>query len=294
MLLSTTTEAIQNKMPLEDTIKLIKEAGFDAFDIALVGPLQDPENPFNQDNFREYTRNLKAYADELGIRCNQSHAPSCPSSTGDPEKDEYIFQQIVRSMEISSILGAKIVVVHPKQHLCYAEHAEELFQMNVEFYRRLIPYCEKFNIKVATENMWQFNPASMAITDSTCSRAWEFCKYVDAIDSDWIVACLDIGHASLVGADIPAFIHALGNKRLQALHVHDTNLKEDTHTIPFMANIDYMAVAKALGEIDYQGDFTYEAFAYYDNIPVPLYPAAAKFKHEIGRFLLSEIEKHRN
>ena len=56
--------------------------------------------------------------------------------------------------------------------------------MNVEFYKSLIPYCEKFGIKVACENMWQNNSASGAITDSTCSRAWEFCKYIDAVTGD--------------------------------------------------------------------------------------------------------------
>ena len=292
MRLSTITDFSQNKMSLEECIQLIKNAGFDCFDISLSTHMYYPDSPFNQPDYLEYTHKLRKHADLLGITCNQAHAP-CPTSRGDEETDEKIFREVVRSMEIASIMGANIIVVHPKQHLCYAEHAEELFHMNVEFYNRLIPYCEKYNIKVATENMWQSNMASLAITDSTCSRAWEFCKYVDAVGSDWIVGCLDIGHASLTGTDIPAFIHALGNKRLQALHVHDTDLVHDTHTIPFMEKIDYMAVAKALGEIDYQGDFTYEADNFYANKPAALFPATAKYMHEVGRFLISEVEAHR-
>ena len=292
MQLSTTTEFSQNKISLEKCIQILKNAGFDSFDISLSTHMCYPDSPFNQDDYLEYTQKLRNHADQLGITCNQAHAPF-PTSLGEEEKDEEIFRQIVRSMEIASIMGAKIIVVHPKQHLRYAEHAEELFHMNVAFYNRLIPYCEKYNIKVATENMWQYNPASMSITDSTCSRAWEFCKYVDAVDSEWIVACLDIGHASLMGADIPAFIHVLGNKRLQALHVHDTDLIHDSHTLPFMQKIDYLAVAKALGEIDYQGDFTYEADGFYANKPAPLYPATAKYMCEVGRFLVSEVEAHR-
>lgn len=116
-------------------------------------------------------------------------------------------------MEAASILGAQVIVVHPIQHLTYAEYPNELFEMNVKFYKSLIPYCEKFGIKVAVENMWQYNNVNKVITDSTYSRAWEFYKYIDTADSEWIVGCLDIGHASLVGADVflvkfPEELHA--------------------------------------------------------------------------------------
>jgi hypothetical protein len=114
--------------------------------------------------------------------------------------------------------------VHPKQHLPYMENREALLQMNIEFYNRLIPYCEKYNIMVATENMWQQNRISRAVIDSTCSRAWEFNKYIDAIDSPWIVGCLDVGHVSLMSTSIPDFIRAMGKDRLQALHIHDTDM----------------------------------------------------------------------
>ena len=112
--------------------------------------------------------------------------------------------------------------------------------MNVEFYKSLIPYCEKFGIKVACENMWQWNNGNKAPSDSTCSRAWEFNKYLDAIDSEWIVGCLDVGHAFLVNEDIPAFIRGAA-PRLKALHVHDTDYRSDKHTAPFMEKIDFEA-----------------------------------------------------
>jgi excinuclease ABC subunit B len=85
-------------------------------------------------------------------------------------------------MEIAAILGAKIIVVHPKQHLEYAEYSKELFEMNVEFYKSLIPYCEKFGIKVATENMWQWDNVNKKIIDSVCSKPQEFCDLIDEIN----------------------------------------------------------------------------------------------------------------
>lgn len=290
MLLSTLTQPIMLKTSEKEAVKIIKDAGFDAYDISLFQLTRDENYYFNTDDYLEKAKDLRAYADSLGIVCNQSHAPF-PSSVGDPEKDEWIFSKIVKAMEIAATLGAKIIVVHPKQHLRYPEHPDELFEMNVEFYKRLIPYAEKFGIKIAAENMWQMNNGAKSVTDSTCSRAWEFCKYIDAVNSEWLVGCLDIGHVSLVNADIPEFIKTMGNKRLQALHVHDTDYIRDLHTLPFTQKIDYIAVCKALKEIDYKGDFTFETDAYYNGFPVDFYPEATEFMCKVGRRLIKEIRQ---
>ena len=290
MLLSNLTQWVGSKLTEKEAIKVIADAGFDAYDMSLFKLTREEAYLFNRPDYVEIAKDLREYADSLGIVCNQSHAPF-PTSTGKEEEDKVIFDKIVRAMEVASILGAKIIVVHPKQHLNYAEHPEELFHINVEFYKSLIPYCKKFGIKVAAENMWQWNNGYKAPSDSTCSRGWEFCKYLDAIDSEWIVGCLDIGHVSLMNADIPEFIRKMGNKRLQALHVHDTDYKIDKHTIPFAEKIDFIAMCKALAEIDYQGDFTFEADAFYRGVPEALYPAATKYMCEVGRYLISQIEE---
>ncbi|MBQ1186103.1 MAG: sugar phosphate isomerase/epimerase [Clostridia bacterium] len=290
MLLSNLTQWVGSNLSAKEAVKINAEAGFDAYDISLFQLTRDENYEFNAPDYVEKAKALREYADSLGIVCNQSHAPY-PSSTGKEEEDKVIFEKIVRAMEIASILGAKIIVVHPKQHLCYPDYPEELFKLNVEFYKSLVPYCEKFGIKVATENMWQYNNGFKAPSDSACSRAWEFNKYIDAVDSEWIVGCLDIGHVSLMATDIPEFIRQMGNKRLQALHVHDTDFKYDKHTLPFMEKIDYHAVCKALAEIDYQGDFTYEADAFYRGKPKELYLATTKYMCEVGRYLISKIEE---
>ena len=290
MLLSTNTRWGNKKISEKEVIRIIADAGFDAYDISLLELTKNPEDLFNRDDYTHIAKDLRLFADSLGIVCNQSHAPY-PSSVGDEEKDKFIFEKIIRAMEVASILGAKIIVVHPKQHLNYAEHAEELFEMNVEFYNSLIPYCEKFGIKVAVENMWQCNNGNKVPSDSTCSRAWEFCKYLDAVNSEWIVGCLDIGHVALMDADIPEFIYKMGNKRLQALHIHDNDCKTDKHTLPFMDKIDFNAVCKALAKIDYKGDFTFEAQDFYCGKPVELFAATTKYMCEAGRYLVSNIEK---
>lgn len=290
MLLSTEIASLARRVGEKEAIRIIKEAGFDAFDMSLFQLNRDENYFLNQDDYVEKAKELRAYADSLGIVCNQAHAPF-HSSYGEPEKDEWMFGKIVRAMEIAAIMGAKIIVIHPVQHLNYAEYVEELFRMNMEFYNKLIPYAKKFGIKIATENMWQENNGARSITDSTCSRAWEFNKYIDTINSEWVVGCLDIGHVSLIRSDIPKFIKAMGNKRLCALHVHDTNCVKDLHTLPFTQSIDYIAACRALKEIGYQGDFTFECDQYYKNFPDDFLPTAAEFMCKVGRRLIKEIEE---
>lgn len=289
MLISMTTGPFTSKgLSEKETIKLMYDAGFTAYDIGLFMLLDSNTHPFCTENAIEYAKEIRKYADELGIVCNQAHAPF-HSSCGDAQRDEEIFQQIVRSIEIASVLGAKNIVVHPKQHLIYAENIDELFRLNLEFYNRLIPYCKKYNIKVAVENMFQYNRVTGNIIDSTCSRSCEFNKYIDTINSEWIVGCLDIGHVALVGADIAKFIKDLGGKRLQALHIHDNDFLRDTHTMPFIQKIDYEPIVKALSDIGYEGDMTFEANSFIAKFPKELLLPAAKLLCETGKYLANSI-----
>lgn len=292
MLVSNLTHNLTRLYGLEEAIRLNADAGFDAYDISLFA-LMGNEYPlgFRSENYVEYAKEVRAYADSLGIICNQSHAPLAHDN-GDKAHDENTFNQIVKSLEIASILGAKIAVVHPKQHLPYGvgNNAQILKELNIEFYRSLLPYCEKYGIKVAVENMWQLDPEEEKyVVDSTCSRPEEFCEYVDAIGSEWVVACLDLGHSPIVGQDVPNMIKALG-PRLQALHVHDNDLIGDLHLPPYSGKMDFDAICKALKEINYKGDITFEcdgqiAFKY----PAELVDSSLTHLCNIGKHLRSKI-----
>ena len=289
---STTTWVIDTRLGYKESIHLLKQAGFNTYDLKLYSNPQQSAEFLISDDFKANAQEFKKYADSLGLTCNQAHAPY-PSSDEDESKTEEIFDLIVRAMEVASILGAKIIVVHPMQHLNYAENQRELFKLNVQFYKNLIPYAQKFGIKIATENMWQLNLPTKVPTDSVCSRAWEFCELIDAVDSDYLVGCLDIGHASLMNADIPEFIRKMGNKRLLALHIHDTDLKSDSHTLPFTQKIDYEPILKALGEIDYKGDVTFEAGHFFKKFPDELLLPAARLLCDTGKYLAQKIDSYR-
>ena len=222
---------------------------------------------------------------------NQSHAPFS-SSFVDEEKTAQRFDEIVTAIKRASYLGVKNIIVHPCQHLEYdiEGNPEKLFEYNMEFYKRLLPYCEEYNIRVALENMWQYTGF---INHSTCSRPEEFIRYVDELNNDSFVACLDIGHASLVREDVTEFIKKLGNKRLQCLHVHDVDGTNDSHTLPFYGEVNWSKVMKALAEIDYKGDLTFEADNFMDNKPDALLPECARLMAKTGKYLIEQFNAYK-
>ncbi len=292
MLTSTQNSRLFRRFGLKESVRILHSAGFDAYDVSLHA-LPGTDDPLNGENFREIARDVRAYADSLGIVCNQAHA-IFPPVKGD-EKDPERYDTLIRHMEIASILGARIIVVHPAQHLYYHKNVEKLKEINLEFYRSLVPYCEKFGIKVAVENMWRryYDKSGTAIVDSVCSRPDEFCEYVDMLDSPWIVACLDIGHVALVGVDMTEMIHKLGH-RLQALHVHDVDTVTDLHTLPFQAKVDFEEVTQALADIGYEGDITLESDTFYGSLPgdnEAVHLAAATYMCAVTRTLRDMVER---
>ena len=287
------TYSLETRFGIEKAVEMLADAGFDAIDFSFCdnddkfcGPETDtPE-------FEARMKDLRKLAESKGVTFTQAHAPFPSSSrTGDPEETKQIFENIVRSMKFASILGIEIIVVHPMQHLVYSEEGnpEKLYEMNIDFYNRLLPYCKKYNIKVALENMWQY-PLPWKVGHSTCSRPDEFLRYLDALDKEWFVACLDVGHAVLVCEDPADMAKKLGN-RLACLHVHDVDGKEDLHTLPFYGINDWDKFTKALRDMGYRGNFTYEASNFMRNLPDELMPSSLKFAADMGRYLISKIIK---
>ncbi len=297
MILSATTSPLCKKFGQKKAIEVFAKAGFDAIDLSLCY-MRDDDNEFNSDNYREEAQKLAEVAKENGVYFNQAHA-YFPTSFEDAQKTAIAIEKVKRGIEIASIVGAKIIVVHPQQHLYYnkGNNPEILKEMNLKFYKSLLPYCEKYDIKIATENMWQTGKLSGVIVRSTCSEGNEFCEYVDMIESEYMTACLDLGHCGLTGQTPEDMIRELGTKRLGALHVHDNDGKRDNHVepmAPYVSTINWEEVCKALAEIDYQGDFTFETDNMFSKCNEQTVDSIAKHLHDIGRYLISRIEYYKS
>lgn len=284
MLLATNTGCVMREYAPRDAVNLICEAGFSALDFSFFDEKWYTEG-INPALFRD----LGAYAKDKGAPFVQAHAPF-HSSFPDAAQTESRFQDIVRSMRYAALLGVQTMVVHPVQHLTYADSGvpERLFEMNMDFCRRLIPYCEEFGMRIGVENMWQYHPWPK-ITHSTCSTPEEMIRYVDTLNSPWITACLDTGHASLVGQAPHDYVRKLGASRLGSLHVHDVSKTEDNHTLPYLGIIDWKQFAAALKDIGYSGCFTFECDGFLGRQPRQLQPAALRMLAQTGHHLIEMI-----
>ena len=238
MELSINISNLLGRYPLAKAAELYHSAGFTACDYSL-GEMVSDDSVFNTDRWREAAEEVRRVAEQAGLRINQTHAPF----TFRHWEDEAVYREVIyprlcRSVEISAILGAGVVVMHPLHHFVYHGHEREIFEANMAFYRSLLPLCRNCHIKVGVENMYQVDPRRKHIVFDTCATKEEFVRYIDTLDSEYMVACLDLGHVGLPLQDDEAqdVVRALGHDRLQALHVHDNDYRGDNHN-PFNINM---------------------------------------------------------
>ena len=127
----------------------------------------------------------------------------------------------------------------------------------------LLPFAKECGVKIATENMWNWDNEKGEACFAACATSESFLEHLHAVDDPSFVACLDLGHAEMKGAGsgAAAMIRALGPK-LEALHIHDNDRIHDSHQLPFSMKIDFGEIVSALKEIGYGGYFTLEADAY--------------------------------
>lgn len=286
MILSSQNDQLSSAFGQERAIDIMKEAGYDAIDMSLFCMSNDGDI-FNSDAYRARTLEIAAYAKEREIYFNQTHVAFTFDWKNPNEYEERCLPRQIRGLEISAMLGAKIAVVHPMHHGEYKKHEEERFEENMRFYRTLLPYAKEYGVKIALENMWQTDRKRKVICEDVCSRAEELARYVDALDDDHFVACLDLGHCGLIGEEAEDAVRILGRDRLKALHVHDNNYRADMHTLPFISDMNWEAIMKALADIGYEGDLTLEADNFLSHFPLDFKPNAAKFMAEVGRYLIS-------
>ncbi len=302
MLLSTQTEVVFRTLGEETGVKVFADAGYDAIDYSMFF-LTDDAHPLSTGDVEAHAAKLRAMADQAGIAFNQAHAPFPCWRYNDEPYNAKMPDRVIRSIKIAGILGAKAIVVHPIAYTqgfqlpdADAEEAEKRqMDFNLNFYRQLEPTAREYGVKVALENMWGHDGRRSYITPNVCSYGADLVRYFDALQSDAFTVCLDLGHCGLVGEEPDHAIRVLGNKRLGALHVHDNNYREDNHTIPYGYNckMNWDAITKALGEIDYQGDFTFEADNFLARFDRATLPAAVTFMANLGRELIKKVEANR-
>jgi len=257
MKISTEIQSSAKIIGEEKAVELVAKAGFDAWDFSLFSMcsydwktryVRPSEHVLAGRNAINFAKKLKKIGLDNGATCNQSHAPF-------PTSCEGVRSKLQLAIECTAEAGGKICVIHPDN--------EKDVQKNADTYLELLPFAKSCGVKIATENMWGWDNAKDCAEPAICSSPQSFLELLNAVNDDYFVACLDVGHAEMRGLNTSSkeMIRALSGK-LQALHLHDNDLWHDSHQIPFSMRMDFEGIVKALKEIGYRGDFTLEADAY--------------------------------
>ncbi|MFO7612564.1 MAG: sugar phosphate isomerase/epimerase family protein [Clostridia bacterium] len=284
MKISTQTAGLARVFGDTGAVRMLCEAGYDCLDYSMFYK-QNDRLPVEGEGFMEHCRLLRELADSYGVTFNQTHAPFASYIEGDDAYNEWVKPLIIRSIEASGILGAGNIIIHP------FSVSKNQKKANIDFFNSLLPHAQKANVRIALENMFCWSEKNRRLEKNVCSDGPEFCDYIDSLDREYFTACLDVGHCGLVGEDASEMIRQLGGERLKCLHVHDNDMIEDRHTLPYMGKLDFDKITKALKDIGYDGEMTLEADNFLVGFPDELMKGAAVLMQWTARHLASLCEK---
>lgn len=286
MKLVNLTDALAERFGDKEAVRITCEAGFDGIDFSMFRMNQDDNDILNSADCKNHVAEMLNIAKSYGVTFEQAHAPFPSAKEKDVVYTEKMKDILKRSLEIAGALDAKICIVHPVQF------STNQFERNMELYHSLEPYAADYGVKIAVENMWGWDNVAERIVPNVCSVAEDFNRYVDALNPEHFTACLDLGHCGLVGDNAGNMIRQMGS-RLGALHIHDNNNIDDSHSLPYLGVMDWNDILRALGETDYQGNFTYEVGDFLRAFPDDVVLSSEKFMHDLGRSMMRKIEEYR-
>ncbi len=219
----------------------IKKYGYTNCDYENFVKVNEPWFNVSDDQFEKQCIEDRMCAEKHGIKIDQVHAPWLwPTKNATPEDREEWFDKMVKAMHGTKLLNSKNFVIHPLMPWNGDELDRDfLWEVNLEFFNRLIPHAKQNGITLCFENM--------PMKDLSISTVEACIQFLDMLNSDRMGICLDTGHARVFGTEPADAVRLLGN-RIKCFHVHDNHGVYDQHLLPYMGACDWEAFKKALKE----------------------------------------------
>lgn len=263
-----------------DSIRLIKEAGFEAVDISM-HTASIPGGPIASDTWQKWMEEVGEALGQTGLKATQSHAMFRSGLfTYNEGMDSHIIKMIKRNMYICGQLGIPETTIHPLHHQeVKGLNHDQIMKKNVEWYHLFEDEAAKYNVGIAIENMF---PGPFATAD-------ELLELIDLLGatSGLYGICWDTGHANITGQNQYESIMKMG-KQLKCTHIADNRGKTDDHVIPRLGNIDWEQVSAGLKTSGYCGDFTYEVQELTRYLPERFHLQIMKFAVDVAKEILIE------
>lgn len=232
----------------DEKFKKMKEYGFDYADYDLDGVLGDK----TEEEYEAAVLAEKALADEAGVTIHQIHGHwRYPPHDETEELREERAEFMRRSICLAGKIGCKNWVIHMLMPFGANDGGiddESFLKINLDFFRKLLPYAKENGVTICLENM----PMEL-LTYSSTEKTLEIIRL---INDDNFKLCLDTGHEAIFGNVGDAV--RLAGENLRTLHIHDNDGKHDRHWFVGMGVIDWSDFMAAIREINFDGVLSLE------------------------------------
>lgn len=148
------------------------------------------------------------------------HAPFFDLSSGalDSKILEITRLRYKQTMDVAHILKPRCIVFHTgfsAHH--YQGYLEHWFRKSLDTWKWAVDYAEKFELKLAVENVFDTNPSVLK-------------KLISSVPHPLLGICLDAGHINVFSeVSVEEWFNELGDKIFET-HLHNNNGKYDEHS----------------------------------------------------------------
>ncbi len=288
---------------IDEAFRTIHEAGFDGVDLNAIdtalpgrkigrGELDSIYDKSDEEIF-EYFRPYKEASEKYGVAISQAHAPFPSWVKDQPVTNEYMIRVFEKCLMVCAYLNCPYLIVHPffpgyNDTLT----SEEEWKINIEGYSALIPAIKKYGVTVCLENM--FTAYRRKMYSAICQNPDEVVRYIDTLNDmageKCFAYCLDTGHALLVGHEMRTLINKLGH-RIECLHIHDNDGRDDLHVPPYMGILDWDRFIAGMRDIGYKGVLSFETLGGLQNFDRELAPNVLSLISATGKMFARRISE---
>lgn len=245
------------KYSLEESIKLIKKAGYDAVEIMCDTPHAFP--PISAEKIdsikKSLTENEMTISNLNGFMMTaveDFHHPSWIE-----ESERYRKKRVEHTkncLYLAEALGAKTVSTEPggPKTTQSIEKELDIFQ---EGLMQVLPIAEELKVHLLIE------PEPELLIE----RSDQFLSFIERFDSKYLGLNFDMGHFFCVNEDPSQLIFDLKD-HIQHIHLEDiSSTRKHHHLIPGSGSIDFKKIFESLKDIEYNKFITVELYPYQKN-----------------------------
>jgi sugar phosphate isomerase/epimerase len=271
------------KASILESIELCAQAGYKVMDMNFHDCCMF-DTPFKKNEWLGWIKSVKQKADECGIVFSQGHSHFYNYCDSEVSNQEILEEYIKRGIKSASILGIPWLVTHAATDFESNTPFKTSKARALEYFKKLLEIAEKYNVGIAIENLWDLNISPKRRYTTT---AEELVDLVDTLSKDFgnVGICWDVEHSSIMQQNIEKALNLVGD-RLKATHISDYIDIHEDHILPFSGISNWPTIMRALKNINYQGDFTYEIHRYTMRLPIELVPSALQHSVKVGEYLL--------